>query len=148
MGIVRGELSQMGIVRGGGECPKTFRCICVNCFHRFKFLAEVSTKLHEMHLFRQFKDHNSGRKHKYQTNDPIFFIYFFLSVFNLTFTFVFENSQNSFSCGPLFGPFWSVKYLNFGQKLPFGTAHHTFLERRKFMFCSPVGAKKWYQLMD
>ena len=76
---------------------------------------------------------------------------FFSSTFSsmfLTFTFVFENSQNSFSCGPLFGPFWSVKYLNFGQKLPFRTAHHTFLERRQFMFCSPVGAKKWYQLMD
>ena len=27
-----------------------------------------------------------------------------------------ENSkcQNSFSWGPSFGPFWSVKYLNFG----------------------------------
>ena len=29
-----------------------------------------------------------------------------------------------------FGPFWSVKCLNFGQKLPFRTAHHTFLESR------------------
>ena len=27
-----------------------------------------------------------------------------------------------------FGLFWSVKYLNFGQKLPIQTAHHTFLE--------------------
>ena len=26
--------------------------------------------------------------------------------------------------------FWSVKYLNFGQKLPIWTAHHTFLESR------------------
>ena len=25
--------------------------------------AEVSTKLHEMPFFRQFKDHDSGRKH-------------------------------------------------------------------------------------
>ena len=30
----------------------------------------------------------------------------------------------------LFGPFWSVKYLNFGQKLPIRTTHHTFLESR------------------
>ena len=28
----------------------------------------------------------------------------------------------------LFGLFWSVKYLSFGQKLPIWTAHHTFLE--------------------
>ena len=32
--------------------------------------------------------------------------------------------------GPLFGPFWSVKYLNFGQKLPIRKAHQTFLESR------------------
>ena len=31
---------------------------------------------------------------------------------------------------PLFGPFWSVKYLNFGQKLPIQTTHHTFIESR------------------
>ena len=31
--------------------------------------------------------------------------------------------------GGTFGPFWSVKYLNFFyQKLPTWTAHHTFLE--------------------
>ena len=45
-------------------------------------------------------------------------------------TFVFENSQKSFSCGLLFGPFWSVKYLSFGQKLPLRTVHHTSLENR------------------
>ena len=31
---------------------------------------------------------------------------------------------------PFFGLFWSVKYLNFAQKLRIWTAHHTFLERR------------------
>ena len=36
----------------------------------------------------------------------------------------------SFSCGPPFDPFSSVKYLNFEQKLPIGTAYHTFLESR------------------
>ena len=30
--------------------------------------------------------------------------------------------------GESFGPFWSVKYLNFGKKLPIRTTHHTFLE--------------------
>ena len=29
-----------------------------------------------------------------------------------------------------FGPFWSAKYLNFGQKLPIWTTYHTFLESR------------------
>ena len=31
---------------------------------------------------------------------------------------------------PPSGPFWSVKYLNFGQKLPIRTARHTSLESR------------------
>ena len=44
---------------------------------------------------------------------------FFSSTFSTLFvTFIseFENTQNSFSCGPLFGPLWSVKYLNFCPK--------------------------------
>ena len=44
--------------------------------------------------------------------------------------FLFETSQNSFSCGPLFGLFWSVKYLNFEQKVTIRTTHDTFLESR------------------
>ena len=67
---------------------RTFRCIYVNCFNRLRFLAEVSTKLQ-----------------KFNSN-------------SIAFIFVFENSQSSFLCVPPFGPFWSVKYLNFGQKLP------------------------------
>ena len=58
---------------------------------------------------------------------------FFSSIFSalfVTFIFVFEYSQNSFLCGAPFGPFWSVNYLNFGQKLPIPTAHNTFLESR------------------
>ena len=31
---------------------------------------------------------------------------------------------------PPFGPFWSVKYLNFGQKLPIWTVNYTFLKGR------------------
>ena len=29
-----------------------------------------------------------------------------------------------------FRPFWSVKYLNFGQRLPIRTVHYTILESR------------------
>ena len=59
-----------------------------------------------------------------------FHLLFPLELF-VTFIFVFENCQNSFSCGPAFGPFWSVRYLNFERKLPIWTTHHTFLESRK-----------------
>ena len=55
---------------------------------------------------------------------------FFSSAFSTlfeAFIFVFQNSRNSFACGLPFGPFWSVKYLNLGQKLPIRTAHHIFL---------------------
>ena len=55
----------------------------------------------------------------------------------------------------LFGPFWSVKYLNFGQKLPIRTAHHTFLESRhpevtknSYYVLSREGSQKMYQLMN
>ena len=100
-----------------------------------------------MHFFGQFKDHNSGRKHENQTNDPIFSSTF--SALFVIFIFIIQNGQNSFSCGPPFGLFWSVKYFNFGQKLPIRTAHHTFLEIRHpgllkihIIFCPLKGAKK------
>ena len=60
---------------------------------------------------------------------PVFHLLFTLQLF-VTFIFIFENSQNSFSCGPHFGPFWSVKYLNFGQELPSQSTHDIFLESR------------------
>ena len=41
---------------------RTFRCIYVNYFNRFRFLAEVSIKLQKIYFFGQFKDHNSGGK--------------------------------------------------------------------------------------
>ena len=76
-----------------------------------------------------------------------FFSSTFYALF-VTFIFIFGNSQNSFTFGPPFGPFWSVKYLNFGQKLPIQTTHHTFLESRHpevtkiyIMFCPPTGAR-------
>ena len=55
-------------------------------------------------------DHNSGREHENQTINSIFFIYFFCAVCISEF----QNTQNSFSCGPPIVPFWSVKY-RFGQ---------------------------------
>ena len=83
-----------------------------------------------------------------------FFSSTFYALF-VTFIFIFGNSQNSFSCGVPFGPFWSVKYLNFGQKLPIRTTHHTFLEsehpevtKNPYYVLSPDGSQKRYQLMD
>ena len=77
-----------------------------------------------------------------------FFSFTFSSV-TVRFIFVFENSQNSVLCDPPFGPFWSVKYLNFGQKLPIRTAHHTFLKSRHpevtenpYYVLSPGGSQK------
>ena len=78
-----------------------------------------------------------------------------LSALFVTFIFVFENSQNSFSCGLPFGLFWSVKYLSFGQKLPIGTAHYAFLTsklpevtKNPYYVLSLLGSQKWYKLMD
>ena len=42
----------------------TCRCIYLTCFNILRFLSEVSTILQKMRFFGQFKDHNSGRKHK------------------------------------------------------------------------------------
>ena len=62
---------------------------------------------------------------------------------------MFENTRNSFSCDPPVGPFWSVKYRNFGQKLPIWRAHHTFLESRhrevtknSYYILSPEGTQE------
>ena len=73
----------------------------------------------------------------------------FSTLLFVTFIFAFENSQNSFSCGPTLGSFWSVKYLNFGQRLSISTAHHTFLESRHpevgenpYYVLSPEGSQK------
>ena len=47
------------------ECNENFQMhIWKMLWRRLRFLAEVSTKLHEIHLFRQFKDDNSGSKHR------------------------------------------------------------------------------------
>ena len=41
---------------------RSFRWIEINCFNIFRFLAEFNSNLQKMHYFRQFKDHNSGKK--------------------------------------------------------------------------------------
>ena len=105
---------------------RTFKCIYLNCFSRLRFLAEVRTKLQKIN----FKDNLRAmtQKENVETRQMTpFFIYFFQSV---TFIFVFENCQNSFLCGLPFGPFWSVKYLSFGLKLPISKVHLNFLESR------------------
>ena len=68
---------------------------------------------------------------------------------------LFGNSQNSFSCCPAFGPFCSVKSLNFVEMLSIWIAHYTFLESRHpevtknlYYVFSPRGAKKLSQLME
>ena len=79
---------------------------------------------------------------------PFFYLPFLFELF-VTFIFVFEYSQNSFSYGLLFGPFCSVKYLNFGKKLPIRSNHHTLLESRQpevtknpYYVFSPEGSQK------
>ena len=46
---------------------------------------------------------------------PFFHLLFAIYLF-VIFISEFEITQKSFSCGSLFGPFWSVKYLNFRPK--------------------------------
>ena len=67
-----------------------------------------------MHFFRQFKDHNPGRKHGNSTNDPIFSST--ISTLTINNISEFEKAQNSLTCGSPFGSFWPVKYLNFWPK--------------------------------
>ena len=102
--------------------------------------------------FGQFKDHNLGMKHD---KWPHFYLLFLLELF-VIFVFIFENGQNSFSCVLSFGLSWSLKYLNFEQKLSIQTAYHIFLESTQpevtkihIMFLSSKGSqkKKRYKLM-
>ena len=78
---------------------KIFRSIYINCFNRLRYLAEVSTKLQKMHVFIQFKDYNSGRKHRKWTNDVIFLFTFSALLF--------QNQSPIFCC-----PVFSENYLN------------------------------------
>ena len=60
-----------------------------------------------------------------------FFLFTFSTLIVCELIFVFENSQNSFSCDPPLDPFRSVTFnLNFEQKLPIWTVDHTFIESK------------------
>ena len=55
---------------------RSFRWVEINCFNRFRFIAEISTNLQKMHYFGQFKDNNSGSIKETRQITP-----FFLSTF-------------------------------------------------------------------
>ena len=81
---------------------RPFRHIYVNCLNRHRFLAVVSTKLQNLHFFRQFKDHKLRKKTWKLDKWPLFFFFFF------------------FFFSPLFSAldvcnihFWIWKYSNF-----------------------------------
>ena len=100
---------------------RTFKYIYVNCFSRLRFLAEFRAELQKKcFFFWQFKDYNSWKNS--ETRQMTSFFSSTFSALFLTFLFVFENSQHLYSWCTPFVPFCSVKYLNFGQKLPIQTA--------------------------
>ena len=111
------------------DCNKNFQIHICKLLYRLRFLAEVSSVLQKMHFFGKFTYRNSDSKHGNYTNDPSFSSTFSVLT-SVICIFIFQNGQNSFSCGHPFGPFWSVKYLKLGQKLLIWTAYHTFLENR------------------
>ena len=67
------------------------------------FLLKSAQNGKKFTFLDKLKEGNSGRKLKNLTNDLIFSTTF--STLFVIFIFVFENSQNSFSCGPPFDPF-------------------------------------------
>ena len=106
---------------------RTFRYRYVNCFNRLTFLAEVSSKLQKKHFLDNLRTIILEGNMEIKQMTPIFSSAFSaLTVCNIHFCI----NQKSFSCGLPFGSFWSVTYLNLGQKLSIWTAHHPFLERR------------------
>ena len=133
---------------------KTLRCIYVNSFNRPGFLVQVSKKLQKMQFFHNLRTITQERNMETRKMTQFFHLLFPLILF-VTLIFVSEKSKNSFSCGPPFDPFLFVKYLNFGQKLPNGTAHILFqkidtlgLLKIHIMFCSQRVDEIRYQLMD
>ena len=84
------------------ECSENFQMKYVNCFNRLRFLAEVSTNLLKIHFSRQIKGLEL-RKETWNLDKWPHFSSTFSTLF-VTLIFVFENSQNSFSCEK-----WHVK---------------------------------------
>ena len=82
---------------------RLFRCMYVSCFNRLRFLAEVRTNLQKMYFVDNLRTITQEGSMETRQMTP-----FFSSTFsNLFVIFIseFENAQNSFSCGPPFGPF-------------------------------------------
>ena len=118
---------------------RSFRWIEINCFNRFRFLAEVSTNLQKCSLLANLRTITQEGKRKLG-KWPHFFSSAFCALF-VIFIFVFENCQNSFSWGPtLVRPFWSTKHLNFGGEsselgfCPFRFSKHTYWGNWKTRF--------------
>ena len=76
---------------------RSFRWIEINCFNRFRFLAEVSTNLQKCSLLANLRTITQEGKRKLG-KWPHFFSSAFCALF-VIFIFVFENCQNSFSWG-------------------------------------------------
>ena len=93
-------------------------------------LAKVSTKLQKWTFFDNFRTMTHKENMETGQMTPFFSSTFSAQTF-CNISFVFENSQNSFSCCPPFDPFWSGKYLNFGQNLLIQTVHHTLFGSTK-----------------
>ena len=115
---------------------RTFRSIYVKCFNRLRFPDEVSTKLQKRHFLDNLRTitHEGNMETRQMT--PFFHLIFPLC---LSHSFLYLKIVK-INFHVVLCPFWSVKYLNFVQKLPIQTIH--------IMFCPPREAKKRYQLMD
>ena len=88
--------------------------IYINCFNRLRYLAAVSTELQKKSTFLENLRTIILEGNMETRQVTPFFIYFFR--LKCSFIYEFENTQNSFSCGPPFGQFWSVKYVSFWPK--------------------------------
>ena len=94
---------------------RSFTWIEINFFNRFRFLPEVSTNLQKCTILGNLKTITQEGEKKIRQILP--FLIYFLSSVCVTFNFVFENCQNSFSWGPtLVHSFWSTQYLNLEVK--------------------------------
>ena len=105
---------------------RPFRGMYVNCFNRFRFLAEVSTKLQKMHFLDNLK--TITQEENMETRQmTLFFSSTFsdLTVCNIHF-WIWKYSKFIFMWSPL----WFILVCKIPPRLPIQTAHHTFLESR------------------
>ena len=100
---------------------KTFRCIYVNCFDIFGFLAEVNTNLQKMHFLDNSR--TITREWNIETREMTpFFPLLFLFCLTVKFISKFENSQKfTFMKSQL----WLILVCKISR-----TAHHAFLGKR------------------